>query len=353
MDIRKFLTIWFLNYCYKCYKMLFPLKLLSCYISSKLTMLAKLMKSVYQKTLNVPVKCEGVGLHSGKLVEMYIKPAGPNTGIFFRRLDIPDNPIINASYDCVVDTKYGTTLANADGTHVQTVEHLMAAFMGTEIDNAEVILSSCEVPVMDGSSKSFVEMINSVGKKEQIARKKSIKVLRDICVSFEDKNISISPSDTFAINYHINFSDPLIGQQTYEVVFFNGAFKEQICSARTFGFLNEVKALQKSGLALGGSLENAIVLDNGKVLNPGGLRYKNEFVRHKILDCCGDMYLAGKNLIGSIEANCAGHELNNILLRRLLGDKKNYDIVETVGQVGTLEEVKTRERVDVEKIAIA
>ena len=285
------------------------------------------MRSLYQNTLNGMVQCDGVGLHSGKKVRMLLKPAEHNTGIVFRREDLPNRPFIKACYDSVIDTRYGTTIGNREVIEIKTVEHLMAAFMGTGVDNVEVILSSCEVPVMDGSSKNFVGMINSTGLKEQISRKKSIKVLKEVSVSLNNKNILIRPSEDFSIKYHIDFSDPVIGKQTHKVVFSNGAFKEEIGSARTFGFLREVEALHRSGLALGGSLDNVIVVDDGKVLNPDGLRYKDEFVRHKILDCCGDMYLAGKNLIGSIEANCAGHELNNILLRRLLDNKENYAII--------------------------
>ena len=286
------------------------------------------MRSLYQNTLNEMVQCDGVGLHSGKKVKMILKPAKQNTGIVFRREDLPNKPFIKACYDSVIDTRYGTTIGNREVIEIKTVEHLMAAFMGTGVDNVEVILSSCEVPVMDGSSKNFVGMINSTGLKEQISRKKSIKVLKEVSVSSNNKNILIRPSEDFSIKYHIDFSDPVIGKQTHKVVFSNGAFKEQIGSARTFGFLSEVEALHRSGLALGGSLDNVIVVDNGKILNPDGLRYKDEFVRHKILDCCGDMYLAGKNLIGSIEANCAGHELNNILLRELLDNKENYAIID-------------------------
>ena len=286
------------------------------------------MRSFYQNTLNEMVQCDGVGLHSGKKVRMLLKPAKQNTGIVFRREDLPNKPFIKACYDSVIDTRYGTTIGNREVIEIKTVEHLMAAFMGTGVDNVEVILSSCEVPVMDGSSKNFVGMINSTGLKEQISRKKSIKVLKEVSVSLNNKNILIRPSEDFSIKYHIDFSDPVIGKQTHKVVFSNGAFKEQIGSARTFGFLSEVEALHRSGLALGGSLDNVIVVDNGKILNPDGLRYKDEFVRHKILDCCGDMYLAGKNLIGSIEANCAGHELNNILLRELLDNKENYAIID-------------------------
>ena len=286
------------------------------------------MRSFYQNTLNEMVQCDGVGLHSGKKVRMLLKPAKQNTGIVFRREDLPNKPFIKACYDSVIDTRYGTTIGNREVIEIKTVEHLMAAFMGTGVDNVEVILSSCEVPVMDGSSKNFVGMINSTGLKEQISKKKSIKVLKEVSVSLNNKNILIRPSEDFSIKYHIDFSDPVIGKQTHKVVFSNGAFKEQIGSARTFGFLSEVEALHRSGLALGGSLDNVIVVDNGKILNPDGLRYKDEFVRHKILDCCGDMYLAGKNLIGSIEANCAGHELNNILLRELLDNKENYAIID-------------------------
>ena len=166
------------------------------------------MRSLYQNTLNEMVQCDGVGLHSGKKVRMLLKPAKQNTGIVFRREDLPNKPFIKACYDSVIDTRYGTTIGNREVIEIKTVEHLMAAFMGTGVDNVEVILSSCEVPVMDGSSKNFVGMINSTGLKKQISRKKSIKVLKEVSVSLNNKNILIRPSEDFSIKYHIDFSDP-------------------------------------------------------------------------------------------------------------------------------------------------
>jgi len=292
-----------------------------------------MIESIYQKTLNSSVRCEGVGLHSGKIVKLEINPAEQDTGITFIRSDLKEGQVVKACHKAVVDTNFGTTISNMYGTKVKTVEHLMAALMGSGVDNAEIMLSSSEVPVMDGSSKSFLSMINSVGLQEQLATRKSIKIKKEFSVFYEDKSIEVTPSDVFSVKYSINFSDPAIGRQDHEVVLANGSFKEEIGDARTFGFLNEVEALRKSGLALGGSLDNAIVVDNGRIMNPEGLRYKNEFVRHKILDFCGDMYLTGKRIIGSIEANCAGHEINNIFLRRLLENKENYDIIELTDNI--------------------
>ena len=204
----------------------------------------------------------------------------------------------------------------------------MAAFMGIGLDNAEVVLSSCEVPVMDGSSKSFLKMLNSVGLKEQVSKRQSIKIVKEFAVFHKDKRITVSPADVLSIKYNIDFSDPAIGKQAREVVFSNGAFKEEISAARTFGFLNEVETLHKSGLALGGSLKNAIVVKGTKILNENGLRSEKEFVNHKILDLAGDFMLSGARVIGAVECFHGGHSLTNKFLKKIFSDKSNYHIVE-------------------------
>lgn len=282
----------------------------------------------FQKTLNGKVVCEGIGLHSGLKIKMEIMPAEANQGIVFIRKDILDNQKIYASYKNVSDTKLGTTIINKAGYKVRTIEHLMAAFMGLKIDNALVILSGSEIPIMDGSSKVFVDLINGIGIKEQFVPKKIIKILRRVAVYNGKSSIIASPSKDFSIEYQIDFEDPAIGIQKQKLTRLGSNFDKEISAARTFGMLKEVQYMHKNGLALGGSIDNAIVVDNGKILNPDGLRYKDEFVRHKILDLCGDIYLSGRHFLGNISAICAGHEINNKFLWELFSDENNYQEIE-------------------------
>jgi len=282
----------------------------------------------FQKTLNGKVVCDGIGLHSGLKIKMEIMPAEANQGIVFIRKDILDNQKIYASYKNVSDTKLGTTIINKAGYKVRTIEHLMAAFMGLKIDNALVILSGSEIPIMDGSSKVFVDLINGIGIKEQFVPKKIIKILRRVAVYNGKSSIIASPSKDFSIEYQIDFEDPAIGIQKQKLTRLGSNFDKEISAARTFGMLKEVQYMHKNGLALGGSIDNAIVVDNGKILNPDGLRYKDEFVRHKILDLCGDIYLSGRHFLGNISAICAGHEINNKFLWELFSDENNYQEIE-------------------------
>ena len=291
----------------------------------------------FQKTLNGKVVCEGIGLHSGLKIKMEIMPAEANQGIVFIRKDILDNQKIHASYKNVSDTKLGTTIINKAGYKVRTIEHLMAAFMGLKIDNALVILSGSEIPIMDGSSKVFVDLINSIGIKEQFFPKKIIKILREVAVYNGKSSIIASPSKDFSIEYQIDFEDPAIGIQKQKLTRLGSNFDKEISAARTFGMLKEVQYMHKNGLALGGSIDNAIVVDNGKILNPDGLRYKDEFVRHKILDLCGDIYLSGRHFLGNISAICAGHEINNKFLWELFSDENNYQEIEA-NNIFSLEE---------------
>jgi len=291
----------------------------------------------FQKTLNGKIICEGIGLHSGLKIKMEIIPAEANQGIVFLRNDIQNNQKIYASYKNVSDTKLGTTIINKAGYKIRTIEHLMAAFMGLKIDNALVILSGSEVPIMDGSSKVFVDLINDVGTKVQFVQKKVIKIMREVAVYDGKSSIIASPSTGFSIEYLIDFEDPAIGIQKQKLTKLGSNFDAEISAARTFGMLNDVQYMHKNGLALGGSIENAIVVDNGKILNPEGLRYKDEFVRHKILDLCGDIYLSGSHFIGNISAICAGHEINNKFLWELFSDKNNYQEIE-LNNITSMEE---------------
>ena len=289
-----------------------------------------LPKLKFQKTLENVVHCDGVGLHSGNQVNMSIFPAEPNEGISFVRKDLSGNPVIKAFYKNVYDTNLGTSLENKKGIKVKTVEHLMAAFMGLGIDNAKVILSAEEVPIMDGSSQDFLNLFIKAGIKEQFVVKKVIKVIKSFSVSEGNCSISVVPSQNFIVDYKIDFSDKAIGVQNLKLNICSDVFKRDVGSARTFGMLSEVKNMHKHGLALGGSIDNAIVVDDGHILNPEGLRYQDEFVRHKILDFCGDIYLAGYTFEGSFNAICAGHKLNNKFLFDFLDKTENYEIIESV-----------------------
>ena len=289
-----------------------------------------LPKLKFQKTLENVVHCDGVGLHSGNQVNMSVFPAEPNEGISFVRKDLSGNPVIKACYKNVYDTNLGTSLENKEGIKVKTVEHLMAAFMGLGIDNAKVILSAEEVPIMDGSSQDFLNLFIKAGIKEQFVVKKVIKVTKSFSVSQGNCSISVVPSQNFIVDYKIDFSDKAIGVQNLKLNICSDVFKRDVGSARTFGMLSEVKNMHKHGLALGGSIDNAIVVDNGHILNPEGLRYQDEFVRHKILDFCGDIYLAGYTFEGSFNAICAGHKLNNKFLFDFLDKTENYEIIESV-----------------------
>jgi len=289
-----------------------------------------LPKLKFQKTLENVVHCDGVGLHSGNQVNMGVFPAEPNEGISFVRKDLSGNPVIKACYKNVYDTNLGTSLENKEGIKVKTVEHLMAAFMGLGIDNAKVILSAEEVPIMDGSSQDFLNLFIKAGIKEQFVVKKVIKVIKSFSVSEGNCSISVVPSQNFIVDYKIDFSDKAIGVQNLKLNICSDVFKRDVGSARTFGMLSEVKNMHKHGLALGGSIDNAIVVDDGHILNPEGLRYQDEFVRHKILDFCGDIYLAGYTFEGSFNAICAGHKLNNKFLFDFLDKTENYEIIESV-----------------------
>ncbi|WP_025300744.1 UDP-3-O-acyl-N-acetylglucosamine deacetylase [Candidatus Endolissoclinum faulkneri] len=282
-----------------------------------------------QKTLKQSIACSGVGLHSGKDVTMRLCPAPINHGIVFHRTDITDcKQLISARYDNVVDTKLCTVIANKDNICVGTIEHLMAAFAGCEINNALVEVDCTELAIMDGSSEPFVCMIDCAGIVEQDAPRQVIEIRKPITVDIDDKRVTLSPSNCYAIDFEIDFASKAIGRTVWGVEMVNGTFRHEIAQARTFGLLEEVERLQANGLARGGSLDNAIVVDGDKVLNHEGLRFKDEFVRHKVLDCVGDLYLAVAPLIGRVNAVKAGHQINNAALRALFADPSAYKIVD-------------------------
>jgi UDP-3-O-[3-hydroxymyristoyl] N-acetylglucosamine deacetylase len=293
---------------------------------------------VQQKTLKRDMDCEGIALHSGLPVKMRLCAAAPDYGIRFHRTDVDAAQAdIPASYDHVVDTHLCTTIANEHGVKVSTIEHLMAALAGLEIDNAIIELDAEEVPIMDGSSAPFAAMIEKAGVVEQNLPRKAIRILRTVSVRDGSKFLKVEPSEMPVVNLEIEFECDRIGRQALSLPMTKEVFVEDISDARTFGFLHEVEALRQMGLARGGSLKNAVVLAEGKVLNEEGLRHKDEFVRHKILDCIGDLYLAGAPVIGAVSGSCSGHALNNALLRTLLADETAWvwETIETEEPVET------------------
>ena len=283
---------------------------------------------VSQKTLKNAIGCSGIGLHTGAKVSMLIQPAEPDSGISFKRTDISGGQaVIKAHWHNVVDSQLCSAVANKNGVGVQTIEHLMAAFAGLEIDNAMVEINGPEIPIMDGSAAPFVFLVECAGIVEQKARRRGVKVLKPVTVSGDGCEATLLPGENFSIEFDIAFSSPLVASQEYYVEFVNGTFKSEIASARTFGFEHEVAAMRASGLLLGGSLDNAVVVSGETVLNDSGLRYGNEFVRHKILDSVGDLYLAGGPLIGHFHGSRSGHAMNYLLLEALFADKDAWSLV--------------------------
>lgn len=256
---------------------------------------------------------------------MTLKPSDPDTGIVFKRTDIAGKGAdIPARWDRVVDTRMCTVLGNDDGVTIGTVEHLMAALAGCRIDNVEIEINGPEVPVMDGSASPFVFLIECAGVAEQDAPRRAIRILKPVSVEDGERRATLSPSAGSSLAFEINFENTAVNRQSMTVALGNGTFKKELARARTFGFLHEVEALWAMGLARGGSLENAVVVSGNKVLNEEGLRYEDEFVRHKVLDAVGDLYLAGASVIGHFEGTCSGHAHTNQLLRALMADPEAW-----------------------------
>lgn len=265
------------------------------------------------------VRGSGTGLHSGTSVSFRIHPAAPNTGIVFQRTD-KGGALVPATWKHVVDTRLCSVVANKDGTRVGTIEHLMAALAGCGIDNARIAIDGPEVPAMDGSAAPFVELIERAGLRRQSVARRVIEILKPVSVSDGDAHASLVPANSFTVSCEIDFENPAIGRQSRTVTLMNGNFKSEIASARTFGFEEDVVQLRKAGLARGGSFENAIVIGEHGVLNAEGLRYEDEFVRHKLLDCLGDLYLAGARILGHFRGHRSGHALNHRVLTALFAD---------------------------------
>ena len=280
-----------------------------------------------QQTLARPIFIKGIGLHSGINVLMKLLPAEANFGIKFYRTDLDSDNIIEASWSNVSSTLLSTTISNNSGASVSTIEHLMSALSGLHIDNLKIEIDGPEVPIMDGSSKDFVELIESLPLKTLNKKRKIIKIKKDLKVTNKDSSVELKPNDQFSIDFEIDFPSKFISKQSCQLQLINGNYKSDIASARTFGFEKDVDTLRSKGLALGGSLKNAVVVGDNKILNKEGLRFKDEFVRHKILDSIGDLYLAGAPIQGYFFGNKSGHYLNNLLLRSLFSDNSNYEDV--------------------------
>jgi UDP-3-O-[3-hydroxymyristoyl] N-acetylglucosamine deacetylase len=283
---------------------------------------------IRQRTLKNIIKATGVGLHTGEKVYLSLRPAAPNTGIVFRRVDLPEPVDIPATPQNVGETTLSTTLVK-DGVKVSTVEHLLSALAGLGIDNVYIDVSAAEVPIMDGSAGPFVFLIQSAGLEEQNAAKRFIRIKKPVKVQDGDKWAMFEPYEGFKVSFTIDFDHPAFSEdsQSATIDFSSTSFVKEVSRARTFGFMRDIEALRKRKLALGGSMDNAIVVDNYRVLNEDGLRYSDEFVKHKILDAIGDLYLLGHSLIGSFTGYKSGHGLNNQLLRQLLSQPDAWEAV--------------------------
>lgn len=285
-----------------------------------------------QRTIQKSISTKGVGLHSGRRVEITLRPAAPNTGIVFHRVDLPEVVDLPARADAVGDTRMASVLQQGD-VRVSTVEHLMSALAGLGVDNLHVDLTAEEVPIMDGSAGTFVYLLRSAGLEEQSAPKQFIRVLKTVEVregeGANQKWARLEPHDGFALSFAIDFQHPAINSTANfaEVDFATDSYVKTIARARTFGFASEVETLRSMGLARGGSLDNAIVMDEYRVLNSDGLRYEDEFVKHKILDAIGDLYLAGKPLVARYVACKSGHAMNNQLVRALLAQQESWELI--------------------------
>lgn len=288
-----------------------------------------MMRSVLkQQTLKNSIGCTGVGLHSGVKVTMTICPAEADSGIRFKRIDISGGQaVIEAGWRNVVDSRLCSTIANKDGVSIATIEHLMAAFAGMGIDNALVEINGPEVPIMDGSAAPFAFLIECAGVRQLDAPRMAIRIKKPVEVHETNRFATLAPSDVFALGFDIEFASTAVACQSHTVELVNGAFKKEVARARTFGFEHEVAALRAAGLLKGGSLDNAVVVSGDKVLNDSGLRYADEFVRHKILDSVGDLYLAGRPIIGRFHGSRSGHATNHRLLAVLFADASAYELV--------------------------
>lgn len=278
-----------------------------------------------QRTIAKPIEIVGIGLHKGVPVKMRLEPLEVDSGIVFYRSD--EGVSIPLTPENVVDTKMATVIGKGSVV-VSTIEHLLSAIYAYGIDNLRVVIDNDEVPVLDGSSSGYCLLIDEVGVKQLDAPKKALKIKKEVKIEVDGKYVCLKPSGHIVFDFSIDFDHPMIGEQSYHFDYSVEEYKENISRARTFGFLHEVQYLRSIGLAQGGSLDNAIVLDDSKILNPEGLRYTDEFVRHKILDAIGDMALLGYTLIGEYDAHAGSHHLNHLLTKKLMEDPSNYEVID-------------------------
>ena len=279
-----------------------------------------------QNTLMTPINFSGVGVHNGRAVNMTIEPATEDTGIIFKRLDLSKNNIVEVNVSNIDSSYLCTKLTNKMGVSVSTIEHLMAAFCAFGIDNAIVNIDDAELPALDGSSLEYIKKFTKYGIQEQKKNKKTIKILRKVKASDGKRFISISPSNNFNLNITIDYPNTLIGRSNLFYTHSKQNFVDYLSQARTYALHEDIEKMRTSGQAMGGSLNNAIVVDKFKILNPGGLRFEKEFVKHKTLDCIGDLYLLGMPILGAVECFAPGHKLNQKLVFKILKDKDNYKI---------------------------
>jgi len=281
---------------------------------------------VKQKTLKRKIPFLGVGLHNGKAVSMSVEPSEPNTGVVFERTDLYENNLIKATIDNVDETCLCTKIINKHGVSVSTIEHLMAAFHGLEIDNVKVKINSDELPALDGSSHEYVKKILNSGVKVQSVNRKCIRILKKVKFSVNNRYVYAIPSNEFSLNIGIDFPNTIIGNSQFIYNHSQNNFLTQLSKARTFTLIEDVEKMRLTGYAMGGNINNAIVVDKYNVLNPDGLRFEKEFVKHKALDCIGDFYLLGMPLIGSISTFAPGHKINQMFVKEILSNKDNYNI---------------------------
>ena len=290
------------------------------------------MSILTQNTLNNKICFDGIGIHTGKKAKLVINPAAPNSGIVFKRSDLNKNNLVYPNYLNVTDTTLCTTISNEYGVKVSTIEHLMGAFYGTGVDNALVEINTEELPILDGSAKIFVDEIKKVGIKSSDKPIKIIKINKEVKLNNQEKFISINKSNiTGDIEFEIKYKNKVIGNQKNKINVFESNLKS-IFESRTFCLYEDIEKLKKLNLGKGGSLDNAVVINNDQILNSEGLRNNLEFVNHKILDCMGDLYLSGYKIIGSLKCSQGGHQLTNLLLRKVFSDKSNYSLIEIKGK---------------------
>ena len=292
----------------------------------------------WQTTIKNTISTSGIGLHKGDLIEITLKPSKSNSGINFIRTDIEGDiseRTILASYQNVSDTNMCTTIKNKSDCKISTIEHLMAALSGSGVDNIDIEINGPEVPIMDGSSKQFIDLIENAGLSKLSEKRKFLKITRNIEIVDGEKKCSLSPSNNMNFFASIDFSDKVIGKQEASINLENFNFKDNVSKARTFGFMRDVEALRMSGLGLGGSLDNCIIIDDNEVINSEGLRFENEFVVHKLLDAVGDIFTSGYRIQGEYKGYLCGHHMNNLLLKELFDNEDSFEVFEIDDAVST------------------